>query len=196
MNESAQEPAQTQTTRNKINMKITRNLISLARVALPIIVAFATIETHAATINQNTAGVSVNTFFPGNSLSTPVGGDWNTITFNWFSDAPGNTATAFGTLFLLGQEYLGTPQALSSSAPGFLAQSQSTASGLYTFDPAVTLTASTRYFFYANASGQLSGASDVPGENLYFTFAATSSWVANGADANYRLSLSRRQAFF
>ena len=142
----------------------------------------------ATTITQNTAGLSSNTFFPGNSLTTPAGGAWDDITFNWFSDNPGSTPTAFGTLFILTQEYLGTPSNLSTSTPGFLAQSQSIAGGMYIFNPSVVLQPNTRYFFYANASGFLTGNSDVPGENLYFTFAAGNPFIASIADANYRLS--------
>jgi hypothetical protein len=161
----------------------------ILRLILPIAITLAPIvETGAETIAENTVGLSSNTFFPGNSMTTPLGGGWNTIIFNWFSDAPGTTPTAFGTLFLLTQDYLGTPQDLSSATPGFLAQSQSTSGGLYGFDPAVTLAPNTRYFFYANASGLLSGANDVPDENLYFTFSANTSWSINPADANYRLA--------
>ena len=158
-------------------------------IILPIVMGFAALaQIHADTIVENTAGLSINTFFPGNSLTTSLGGAWDTITFNWFSDAPGNTPTAFGTLFLLSQEYSGTPQDLSSATPGFLAESQSTSGGLYTFDPSMTLAQNTRYFFYTDASGQLSGNNDVNGENLYYTFSADTPFSADFRDANYRLT--------
>src|SRR3954470_18243563 len=53
----------------------------------------------------------------GQSLTTPAGGPWNDLTFNWFDTGgppyPGiPNPIATGTLFLLGQEYLGTPGAL------------------------------------------------------------------------------------
>ena len=56
--------------------------------------------------------------FPGQSITTPTGGPWDNLTFNWF-DSPGANIVgipiAGGTLFLLSSEYLGTPAALSSS---------------------------------------------------------------------------------
>jgi hypothetical protein len=142
----------------------------------------------AIVIDENTAGLSTSTFFPGNSLTTPNGPGWNSIEFNWFSDAPGTIPTAFGTLFILTTEYLGAPVGLSAATPGYLAQSLTLSAGKYILDPSVVLESDTHYFFYANAEGLLSGNSDVPGENLYFAFSANSNFVSNSADANYRLT--------
>jgi hypothetical protein len=140
-------------------------------------------------ITQNTAGTTgANTFFPGQSLTTPGGGPWDHITFNFFSDVPATTPTAAGTLFLLSQEYLGTPADLSSSTPGFLAQSQSISGGMYIFDPSIALQPNTQYFFYANASFLNSGGNTVPGGNVYFTFSATSPFVGSNVSSNHRLS--------
>src|SRR5690242_7666954 len=63
------------------------------------------------------------TFALGQSLMTPAGGPWNNLTFNWF-DTGGTpnlgvpSPIATGTLFLLNQEYLGTPAALSAATSG------------------------------------------------------------------------------
>jgi hypothetical protein len=78
---------------------------------------------HADTITEYTAadGATISARF-GQSLMTPSGGPWHDLTFNFFTDVPPTTPTAAGTAFLLTQEYLGTPAALSSSTPGFLAQ--------------------------------------------------------------------------
>jgi hypothetical protein len=170
-----------------IRKHVTNGFVASAA-ALVLLVGPMSGTAEAAVINENTAGLSVSTFFPGNSLTTPNGGPWDHIAFNWFSDAPGTTPAAFGTLFLLTQEYLGTPAALSGATPGFVAQSSSIAAGRYLFDEHVVLAPNTRYFFYANASGLLSGNSDVPGENLYFSFDANTNYATTPADGNYRLT--------
>jgi hypothetical protein len=59
---------------------------------------------------------------------------------------------------------------------------------MYFFDSALLLQPNTKYFFYADASGLLTGYSDVAGENVYFTFSGVSPFVASFADANYRLT--------
>jgi hypothetical protein len=92
-------------------------------------------------------------------VTTPGGGPWTNITFNFFSDFAG-TPAAVGTLFLLSQEdsifNFGSvaPQNLSSSTAGYIAQSQSISGGVYVFAPSVVLQPNTQYFFYATASFQ------------------------------------------
>ena len=41
----------------------------------------------ADTISQNTGGFGAQLIIPGNSLTTPAGGAWNNVTFNWFEIA-------------------------------------------------------------------------------------------------------------
>jgi len=100
------------------------------------------------------AGTESILFVPGQSLTTPSGGPWSNITFNFIGTD--GLPTAAGSLYLLTQEFLGTANELSTSLPGFVATSQS-AGGLYTFDPSLTLAASTQYFVYANTSLRLTG---------------------------------------
>jgi hypothetical protein len=88
------------------------------------------------------------TFALGQSLMTPAGGPWNNLTFNWFDSASNPIAT--GTLFLLNQEYLGTPGALGTATPGYIAQSQSIAGGMYIFAPDISIQPTTMYFYYTN----------------------------------------------
>jgi hypothetical protein len=111
----------------------------------------------ASTITNYGDATDVATFVPGQSLATPAGGPWNSISFNFFLDVAATTPTAAGTLFLLSQEYLGTPDTLAAATSGYIAQSTHIASGHYVFDPTVTLQPGTQYFFYANIALQLSG---------------------------------------
>jgi hypothetical protein len=144
----------------------------------------------AATITEFTGGTQAANLFPGQSVTTDSSSlPWNNITFNWFSDEAATIPTAFGTLFLLTQEYLGTPAGLSAATPGFLAQSQSIVGGQYVFDPSVTLQANTQYFFYTNAIGLSTGTSNgtYPGGNFYGS-SGLSFRFAPGQDANFRLS--------
>jgi hypothetical protein len=104
----------------------------------------------AATIVAFTDAVNTADPVPGQSLTTPAGGPWNNITFNFYADLVGMVPTAGGDLFILTQEYLGIQTDLSSSTPGFLAESTGIAGGVYLFDTAVTLQGGTQYFFYAN----------------------------------------------
>jgi hypothetical protein len=142
-------------------------------------------------------GPDIETFFLGQSVLTPIGGPWNRLSFNWFADGPGTIPTATGSLFILDQEYLGTPNLLNSSTPGFVGQSQSISSGMYEFAPNVQILANKLYFFYTNVSITASGSpSDVydncPGVGCqaYIALSPTSSFAAfgGGVDANFGLT--------
>src|SRR5258708_29050421 len=75
---------------------------------------------HAGTILQYSAGIGVSggPTVAGQSFTTPSGGPWNWIRFN-FSSAADASPPAFGTAFLLSGSYSGTPAALRSPTPGF-----------------------------------------------------------------------------
>src|SRR5262249_55769300 len=136
---------------------------TLKRVLQCIIFAAAVGSASAqVTIVQVTSGTGIANEYFGQAFTTPAGGAWNHITFNFYATpasgtTPASTPVAAGTAFLLTQEYLGTPAALSSSTPGFLAQSISNAGGVYTFPPAVVLNPNTQYWVYENASLITSG---------------------------------------
>src|SRR5215470_9697899 len=93
----------------------------------------------AEVIQEVTVGPDIETFFLGQSVLIPIGGPWNRLSFNWFGDGPGTIPTATGSLFVLDQEYLGTPNLLSSSTPGFVGQSQSISGGMYEFAPNIQI---------------------------------------------------------
>src|ERR1017187_1218375 len=119
---------------------------------LSIIFATTASLASAGVIVQQTAGLGSATEFFGESFTTPSGGPWGSITFNFYSDVPAATPAAAGNAFLLTQEYLGTPSALTSSTPGFLAASVSISGGVYIFNPSVVINPATQYWVYENAS--------------------------------------------
>jgi hypothetical protein len=136
---------------------------------------------------NNQIGTSVVSVYWGESFTTPAGGPWNNITFNFYAtpavgSTPASSPTAAGTAFLLTQEYLGTPAALSSATPGFLAQSVSNAGGVYTFPAAITLSSSTKYWVYENALLTITGngIGGIPSQFLYFTASSTTNFNNGG----------------
>jgi hypothetical protein len=112
--------------------------------------AWAVGQAEADILAEFTAGTDTMTFVTGQSATTTTGGPFDHITFNFYSDVAGTMPTARGDLFILTQEYLGTSSGLSSSTPGFLAESTGISGGVYQFDSSVTLMGGTQYFFYAD----------------------------------------------
>jgi len=126
----------------------------------------------AATIASYTAGMDPpsNSFEWGESFTTPGGGPWNGLQFIFYADAPPTTPDAGGIAYLLSSEYLGTPGNLSSSTPGFIAQSTGISANMYVFNPSVTLNANTEYWVYETAALNITGTSvgaGTPGEHAY-----------------------------
>src|SRR5690242_7835426 len=130
----------------------------------------------------------------GQSLVTPAGGPWNNLRFNWFDTGGAPNAgvpspVATGTLFLLSQQYLGTPGTLNPATPGYIAQSQSIASNAYVFGGAVILQPNTTYYFYTNqlVPGN-SGDGDVIPGGAYADIGTGGTYSAlGGLDARFRL---------
>jgi hypothetical protein len=156
------------------------------------LIAAATLA-QAGTIVFNTAGTQLNssTAFIGQSFTTPGAAPaWNNITFNFYSNSPATTPTAPGTAFLLTQVYAGTPNNLSPATTGFVASAVG-AGGVYTFAPGVTLTASTTYYLYSNASfavNSLSGSSAAAGNYLFASSGTTNFTTTATATANFQVS--------
>ena len=86
----------------------------------------------------------------GESFTTPKGGPWSGLSFCFYDASYAKVAS--GDLFVLSQEYLGTPDGLSSATPGFIAQSTGIVADMWTFAPGVTVSGETQYWFY-NADG-------------------------------------------
>jgi hypothetical protein len=157
-----------------------------------VLLAFAATGASAGIISSATSGTNGNVAgFIGQSVTTPgtVTG-WNNITFDFFSNGPGTTPAAFGTLFILTQKYTGTPAALSSGTTGFVASSTSIVSGVYQFNSTVTLAANTTYYFYENtalAVGAVTGSAS--GTTSYFASSSATAFSSTGVGTtNYQLS--------
>jgi hypothetical protein len=102
--------------------------------------------------NASDANLAPTTAFAGQSLTTPAGGPWNSLTFNWLNGGGTTNPTAFGNLFLLDQAYGGTPASLSAATAGFIASAPA-AGNLYTFDVSVMLQPAATYFVYTDSTG-------------------------------------------
>jgi len=98
--------------------------------------------------------------FAGQSFTVPAGNGIDNIRFSWYvynslADqlARNEAPTAFGTLYILNQEFLGKPSDLSSATPGFIARSDSSDGQQYVFAPATALSGGTKYWVYTDAAG-------------------------------------------
>jgi hypothetical protein len=151
------------------------------------------------TIVQFTTGTEPGSgpFYIGESFTTAGGGPWNNISFTFYGtpavgSTPASNPIGAGTAFLLTEQYLGTPAALSSSTPGFLAQSVSNAGGVYTFPAGITLNSNTQYWVYENALIVISGngTAGIPSQFLYFSATSTANFVTGGGTevTNFRVA--------
>jgi hypothetical protein len=127
-------------------------------------------------------------FILGQSVTTPGGGPWNNITFNFYNSSG---AFATGNMYLLNQEYLGTPSALSSSTSGYLATGTATGGTAWVFDPSVTLQANIQYYFYMSSTNgtYIKISTDYADGNAYNATDTSSSYMYSvGSDVNFQLS--------
>ena len=132
--------------------------------------------------------------YVGQEFTTPSGGPWDDITFNFFSnEGPATTPNAQGDLFLTSTEYVGTPAGLSTSIPGFIAEalSSSISGGAWVLSPSVTLQPSSAYYVYSDAlfsAGSITGASAPSGATFLFSPSSTTDFVTSPASANFEVS--------
>jgi PEP-CTERM motif len=160
---------------------------------IAVLMCLASLAASAGIVVQYTGGteVSASPWFFGESFTTPAGGPWSNLAFNFFSNVPPVTPAAAGTAFLLTREYLGTPAGLSSGTAGFLAQPTGISGGEYLFAPSVTLQSSTTYYLYGDASMTISGSSiaGTPGAHLYVADTSSAAFTSVGGDAiaNFQL---------
>jgi hypothetical protein len=158
---------------------------------------------------NTTAGPS----FFGQSFTTPNGGPWYNITFNFFSDQ-GVTPVAEGTAYLFAAPYTGTPAGLSevlgtlsaatrtanearkaasarplASAPGFVAASIAVSGGVYVFPSSLILLPNTQYFVYEDTplSGVLDGSAQVGGTE-YTANSSIATFTAAASSASFRIT--------
>ena len=145
----------------------------------------------ADTIATNTSGgFGTSNFAFGQSLTTPGGGPWNSIAFNFYLFPA--TSYASGNLYLLDHQYLGTLANLSSETNLGVATASA---NVWTFNPSVTLQANTQYWLYMGATSGtplLWGSGDpVSGGNKYAASAAGSYGSETTNDMAFTLSGSQ-----
>ncbi len=101
----------------------------------------------------------------GQSFTTPGGGPWNNITFNFFNQSNDGTPYAFEDVYLFSQPFTGDASDTTAltSATGYLGMS--TGSGtVYQFSPTIQLNGNTQYFIYTGGASGLAGlAIETPG---------------------------------
>lgn len=139
--------------------------------------------------NNEAGGGLTNNQAVGQSLTTPAGGPWDNLSFGWFNTS--GSLVAGGSIFLLSQEYLGSPGDLSNLTTGFIAGSQSTTGGQFFFEPSVVMQPNTKYFLYTDVvQPNLSSRPDVPfvGGDGYTGISGTYSLFSPELDNKFRLS--------
>lgn len=128
--------------------------------------------------------------FPGTSLQFSGSTSYNNLTFHWYQHAAGSVAatpTAVGNVYLLGQQYAGTPSNLSSSTPGYIATGVDVGT-VYQFSASVTVNPNTQYFIYSDASMQT--VYENPG-----TYGDGQSWGALFSGSSFVHQASQDRAF-
>ena len=170
-------------------------VVNLRNVVLLLVFSFTLLnppgQVTAGIIVQSQTGASGGGPTPiGQSVTTTAGGPWNNITFNFYSAA--NTPAASGSLYMLSQAYLGTPAALSTSTPGFLATTNTISGNVWQFNSSVTLNPNTQYFFYTNSAIPaflLTGTGGTyTGGNGYFALGVNNGFASISNDMNFDLS--------
>lgn len=156
-----------------------------------------------------TAGYTGTDNWAGQSVAIPGTGTYNNLRFNWYHYNPAGTPVAFGTLYLLSQEYTGLPSGVGPGTPGFVARSETIKDGQYIFPATVTVAGGKRYWFYSDTRGRLTTGFNkdaYAGGDLYVTGHPThpftksqASWLllpsgdylkpapGTGIDANFKL---------
>ncbi len=141
----------------------------------------------ATTIASNTAGMAGGlSGYVGQSFVVTPGSSYDDITLAFLGTSGQNLAVSTG--FLFSSAYTGTPGALNASTAGLLGTASS-AGGLYSFAPALTLTGGSTYYFYEN--GLFAG---VTGNNIYtggqafFTTSSTTAYTSQGVSDNFRVT--------
>jgi hypothetical protein len=107
----------------------------------------------------------------GQSVTTPTGGPWSNIKFNFYVDTALTTPSAAGNLYVYTQEYVGDKTLAGTgnpANPGYLGVSTGIESGVWTFGDTLTLATDTQYWFYATSpitGGSFTTALEASGSN-------------------------------
>jgi hypothetical protein len=160
-----------------------------------------------------TDGLVGTSNFSGQSVTVPAG-RFDNIRFAWYRSHPRGQITAFGRLYVLDREYLGSPVGLSESTPGYLARSEPVTPSTsgdgteYVLPADLVLEGGRQYWFYTDTQGAFAysfdrdiyagGTQYVTGmPNLAFRISQASGRMVNGVfvpgpagvtnDTNFRL---------
>jgi hypothetical protein len=116
-----------------------------------------TVSAEAAIIAENT---TLNETLGGSGYwgqSFTVGSsNYGDVVFSWLGQ-DGVTELAAGNVFLLDQEYTGSPSGLSTATVGVVAESIGTNSGKYEFLATIILSSNTQYWAYMGDDSTLAG---------------------------------------
>jgi hypothetical protein len=119
----------------------------------------------------------------GQSFTTPGGGPWDNITFNFFDQKNDGTPYAYEDVYLFSHPFTGDASDTTAltSASGYLGMS--TGSGaVYQFSPTIQLNGNTQYFIYTGGASGLAGlAIETPGSytggDMYYNPDGTTPYV-------------------
>jgi hypothetical protein len=140
---------------------------------------------NATVLVQDTAGTMPNPFgFSAQSVTTPNGGPFTNITFNFYDSQGASTAPGLA-LIVLSQPFLGPgfiiDRGVPAELPGFLTKSLSNSRGEYRFDPTFTLNSNQQYFFYIQ--GELASLGEILIGGL--TYTGGNYYLAPNSGSNY-----------
>lgn len=128
---------------------------------------------------------SSNAQTPGQQVTTPSGGPWNNLIFNFY-DATVGDPYASGDLYLLTTSYLGVPSALSTDTPGFLAKATAS-SNLWVFDSLISLNPGTTYYFYMSTHPPQNTVAFVSGSGAFGSANGTGNFTSRPFAQQYTL---------
>ena len=153
--------------------------------SLLLLATFLAVPASASTIANYFTGVTNGSAqTPGQKVTTPAGGPWDDIVFNFYDSSLNPYAS--GVLYLLTSPYSGTPASLSTSASGFLADA-SVSNNEWVFDPTVSLNANTVYYFYMSIHPPQGTVISDSGSGAYGSANGTGSFTARPFSMEYTL---------
>ena len=142
----------------------------------------------AQTLVQNNNAIGFSTvLFTGQSFLTPNDATADLMTgFTWLNNS--NVPMGAGALYLVDQEYLGMPSAITSGT-GLLATSSTYATGSYSFGGGVVLAPNTYYWVYTSTSQQV-------GITISNAYTDGSYYSSSGSGVNYTMNVGGTDAAF
>ena len=136
----------------------------------------------SADLNVGTGAGATGSGFgggPGQSLTTPSGGPWTNIRFNFFDRFTG-APQAEGKVYVFDAPYMGAPQDLNAATPGLLGVGNSDGP-LYYFPSSLLLLPNQQYFFYCDSRPGGAGGTTVIGD----TYAGGTYLNSPNGDGNF-----------